>query len=121
MKEFMRRDTRQVFIRIDANGGRVRVLHATATSSLANVKNKCVMLERCSIHELQFVVTDAPKILLDAFLAPIIAVNYHPHLRHDAAQLKLLELPYLDGPIRERIVARGFEDVLPSTAHRFDS
>src|SRR5712664_723859 len=107
MKEFMRRDSRQVFIRVHADCGRVRMLHAAATSSLANVKNKRVALERRSIHELQLVLADTFQIAFNLFLLPVIAVNHYPNRGLKPRQLKFFKFTCLDGSIDKGIVAGG--------------
>src|SRR5258708_623690 len=75
MKKFVCRDTRQIFIGRSTNRSRIRVLHATATGSLANMKYACVPFEWRSLHELQFVIADPPQILFDLFLPPVIPIN----------------------------------------------
>src|ERR1700674_5749542 len=121
MKKFMCRDTRQVFIRIGPDCGRIRVLHATAASSSAKVENERVAFEWSSVHELQFVLADALQVFLDLLFSPVVSVNHHPDLRNYAAQLKFLELAHLDGPVRKRIVVSGVEEKLARAPHRFES
>ena len=104
MKEFVGRDTRQVFIRMDANRGRVRVLHATAAGSFAKVENERVALEWSSAHELQFVLTDALQVLLNPLLFPVVSVNYDLDVGRYSGQVKLLKPRDLNRPVRKLVV-----------------
>src|SRR5260370_11540981 len=110
MKKFLRGDDRQVLSRMGANRRRVCVLNATAGGTFSKVKNEGIAFERSSAHEFQFVLADAFQVALNLFLLPVIAVNDYPNRGPKPRQLKFLELAHLDGPIRKRIVAGGFEE-----------
>src|SRR5437016_3081694 len=120
MKEFVRRDSGQVFIRIGANRGRVRVLHATAASSFANVEDERVAFEWSSAHELQLVLADALEVRLDLLFLPVDPMNHDPNFRLHSGQLKLFELPRLDGRVDKGIVARRITTEDSGSAHRFN-
>ncbi len=120
MKEFVGRDARQVFIRIDADCSGVCVLHASATCSLANVENERVAPEWCSIHELQFVLTNSPQVFFNVFPAPVISMDHNPDLGLKSGQLKHRELPGFDGCVDERIVTFGITTETSGSAHRFN-
>src|SRR2546423_1446366 len=120
MKEFVCRDTCQVFIRIGADRGRVRVFHATATSPFANVEDEHVAFEGSSSHELQFVLADALQVRLDLLFPPVVPMNHDPNFRLHPRQLKLFELPCLDGRVDKGIVARGITTEDPDPARGFN-
>src|SRR6266850_126200 len=111
MKEFVRRDTCQVFVRIGANRSRVRVLHATAAGSFSNVEDESVAFERSSAHELQFVLADASQLFLDYLLPPVVAVNHHSYRGRYVRQLKYVNLPNFNRAVRQRIIARRFKSI----------
>src|SRR5258708_1417561 len=117
MKEFVCRDTRQVFVRIGGNRGRVRVFHATAASSFANVQNEGVAFEWRSAHELQFILADTLQVFLNLFLFPVVTVYYNPNLWLNPCQFKLVEFACLDGSVDERIVTCGITAKTSSPTH----
>src|SRR5216684_622459 len=85
------------------------------------MENKRVVLKRRSVHELQFVPADSPQVFFDLFPLPIFPVNHHTNLWRYAGQLKFVGLAHLDGPIREPLIVRGFEEVRAAATCRFES
>src|SRR5271170_7545242 len=108
MKKFMRRHAREILIRWNAYGGRIRMLHSAAARSLSNVQNKKVMFKWRAIHQLQFVIANSAQVVVDLFLAPTIAMNHSTDVHWQSRYGELLKITDLDGCIRECVVVLSF-------------
>src|SRR5580658_4874324 len=82
------------------------MLHSTAARSLSDMQNKCVMLERRTTHELDFVLGDSLQFIFDFLFAPFVSVYDDRNSRRDSRQLELLKFAEFHGTICQRVITR---------------
>src|SRR6266567_5199196 len=120
MKKLMRGHASQIFVRRHANRRRVRMLHASASRSFANVQDKRVPFEGRSLHQLYFILANALQLLFYALLLPIVPMNHDRHAWRHSGQIELFKFAELDGSVRESIVIRRFKEKYPNAACKVD-
>src|SRR5215471_1278366 len=92
------------------------MLHASAASASADMKNECVVIKWRTFHQTDFVLANSLQILFDLFLSPFVAVDNDGHARRNATQIELLKLSNLNRTVREGIVSGRLDDNLTNAA-----